>query len=93
MTKKPNLRLSEDGRLADGGMRFVVRFPKELADLFEAEMKIQDRKKLPLVRFIVTHYFRGRLVRDEQNPESPAAEKSSGPHFGARPSLRQREAS
>jgi hypothetical protein len=65
MPSKSNLRSSENGRLADGGLRFVVRLPKDLADLFEAEMKIQDRKKLPLARYIIATYFKDRALRNE----------------------------
>lgn len=92
MKKTPKLRLSEDGRLPDGGLRFVVRLPKELSDLFEAEMKVQDRKKMPLARFIIHSYFRERFARKEVGGfMSPQTEvkKARGPHFGGKSYLRQ----
>ena len=51
--KKQTSKLSHDGRLEDGGMRFVVELSPQLAELFIAEMKEQGRKKSPLARFII----------------------------------------
>jgi hypothetical protein len=84
MKKNRSLRLSEDGRLPDGGLRFVVRLPKDLSDVFEAEMKIQDRKKLPMARYIIACYFKQRALRGREDPtRQQAAEDLPGHHFGA----------
>lgn len=86
MKKKQNLRLCEDGRLRDGSMRFVVRLPKALADPFEQEMKLTDRKKMPMARYIIATYFRERYLRKEFEEfiQLRTARNSAQeiPHFG-----------
>lgn len=85
MKKSQSLKLSKAGRLPDGSLRFIVRLPKDLADLFEAEMKIHDRKKLPMARFIISTYFRERSFRKEDatlHQTGRSGGRQVGYHFG-----------
>ena len=77
MTKSPSLKLSENGRLADGSLRFVVRLPKDLSDLFEIEMKLEDRRKLPLARYLLGLILRERQAWREASARDTAPTKSS----------------
>lgn len=82
---RPLFAKESSGRTADGSLRFVLVLPPDLADLFEAEMEEQLRKKLPLARFIIAKYFRNKLIAAErtsaffnraQNEPVPGAEQN-----------------
>lgn len=71
-------------------MAFKIILKDELADMFESEMQLRDRKKLPMARFIITQYFRERTIRDElDGPISHQNGKGAVPHFGDAPSPRK----
>lgn len=86
--RSDEIRLEEtrsSGRLPDGSLRFIVVLPPEVADLFEAEMKNQDRKKLPMARYIITQWLRQRAKDADYAAFSARREKAvnaSGPEFG-----------
>lgn len=79
----------------DGSMSFLVKLPPETAQLFQDEMKIQDRKKLPLARYIINLYFRRRLEEkemDELRVLRDAQRRQEGPaRFAEEPRPRKRE--
>lgn len=91
MKKMHPLKLLPSGRLPDGSLRFVVRLPKDVADLFEAAMLIEDRKKMPMARVLITRSLKqfakhvpidaGASIDQPDVRELPSVE----PHFGALP--------
>lgn len=70
------------GRLPDGSMAFKVILPEPLADLFEEEMQIQDRKKLTLARYIIGMYFRRKQFEEFTQPRLGRGDRQGVPHFG-----------
>lgn len=69
--------------LDDGSMRFIVKLPPETSKLFLEEMKLQDRKMLPLARYIIQRYFREQERRREFEAFTELqASKGQVPHFG-----------
>jgi len=102
MRKIQNQKSSDDddkstgGRLPDGSLRFIVVLPPDMADLFEAEMKLQDRKKLPMARFIITTYLRQRSLDQDYQQFTRRREEMNhqpgGHQFGSERDLPHDEA-
>lgn len=90
MKTERDSRLFKTGRLPDGRMAFKIILPVDLADLFEEEMRRQERKKLPLARFIIGKYLRSRTVQNEFESATPLrsgrAAHREVPHFEDEPS-------
>lgn len=70
--------------LPPGWGQFLVLLPPDLWKLFQEEMIIQDRKKLPLARTIIAAYFREKAMRRAlEAAKSPSTEAQvPGSHFG-----------
>lgn len=80
---------SFNGRLPDGRMPFKIILPADLADLFEAEMKAQRRKKLPMAVWMILQYFRDKELRNQlEGLIQHRGGSGPVPHFGDEPSLR-----
>jgi len=89
MKRKRDLKLSNHCRLQDGSLRFLVKLPPEVADRFLKECALQDRKKQPMVTFMVREYLRQKaLGKDlEELRQLQALREARGPHFEEKPSL------
>lgn len=51
--------------LPAGHIQFIVILPPPLAQQFIEEMKLQDRKKLPLARLIIAKYFKDKPTKGD----------------------------